>query len=55
MPVSEKQRFIIQRKLGLKDAIPGSGKWEIITEENKECYICDHQIFTIFFWSPTIG
>jgi hypothetical protein len=27
MPVAEKERFVIQRKLGLKHQIPGSGRW----------------------------
>ena len=34
MPVNEKNTFIIQRKLGIKDAIPESGKWQILTEDN---------------------
>jgi hypothetical protein len=32
MPVNESQRFIIQRRLGLKGVYPDGARWQIITD-----------------------
>ena len=48
-------KFIIQRKLGLKDVMPDSGKWGVYTREKDECWFCNRSILTVFLWRPRLG
>lgn len=46
---------MFQRVLGHKAEMPGSGQWQMLTEKADECWICDRHIYTLLFWSPSIG
>lgn len=38
--------------------MPGSGQWRIITKQpvgEKECWICDKQVYSLIFWNELIG
>lgn len=51
----DSQRLIIQRNIGFKDIIPGSGQWAVLTDKKEECWICNQSVMTIFLWKPRIG
>lgn len=51
----QSRHFILTRKLGHHLEIPGSSDWTLHKENYSQCYICDRKIYTVFFWSPTIG
>ena len=55
MPTNKTSQFIISRKLSLRKLQPEMSKWEVITDLNGHCYICNHDIFSIIIWSPTLG
>ena len=57
-PISAHEKFVMQRFLGHKEEIPGSGMWYEASSEvshayhNKyDCWICEGQIFSVIFWS----
>lgn len=38
--------------------MPGSGQWRAITKQpvgEKECWICDKQVYSLIFWNELIG
>ena len=41
--------------MGHKYDIPGSRQWKIITDGQYECWVCSREIYSIIFWSPSIG
>ena len=47
--------LIINRILGLKHLIPGSGKWVVHDDKKSDCWKCGQHVLTIFLWSPRIG
>lgn len=49
------RHFILTRKIGHQLEIPGSSDWQLHRENSNQCYICDRKIYTVFFWSPSIG
>lgn len=52
---SESSKLIIQRHLGYKTMIPGSGQWRLSTAPSEECWHCGQHILTLFIWTPRIG
>ena len=36
----QQTKLIIQRHLGLKDIMPGSQQWELVTQTKEDCYMC---------------
>jgi len=49
------RHFILTRKINHNLEIPGSAEWYLYKDKCSSCYICDRKIYTVFFWSPTIG
>jgi hypothetical protein len=46
------------RQLGHKFEIPGSGQWKMFTDKENAlhtCWVCDQWIYSLVFWSPSIG
>ena len=43
--------FILTRHIGLKEAIPGSGQWCMITDKDDTCWHCDQWVYTLIFWN----
>ena len=33
--------MILSRHIGLKEAMPGSGQWTMLTEKDDACWFCD--------------
>jgi hypothetical protein len=51
----DEKLLIFQRMVGHKEEMPGSGQWKILTEKGDQCWICDKHIYSLIFWSPSIG
>ena len=49
------RHFILTRQLGHSLEMPGSQEWQLFRESTSQCYVCDHRIYALFFWSPEIG
>ena len=50
--------LLVTRKLGHKEDIPGSGRWQVYTcrhHGQSDCWICDRQIYSMVFWNEKIG
>jgi hypothetical protein len=41
IPTIEKQKFIVERVMSKKWAIPGSEAWKILRANSSQCWICD--------------
>ncbi|CDW72588.1 UNKNOWN [Stylonychia lemnae] len=60
-PPADNLKLIFQRFLGHKFEQPGSGQWQMLTQDDIydapvccECWICSKWIYTIIFWSKSI-
>ena len=42
--------MILTRHIGLKESIPGSGQWKMLTDKDDCCWYCDQWIYTLIFW-----
>ena len=47
--------LVINRNLGLKHILPGSGQWQVHNDKKSECWKCGQHILTIFLWTPRVG
>ena len=47
--------LVINRMLGTRHILPGSGQWNVQDDKKSECWKCGQHILTIFLWSPRIG
>ena len=46
----------IQRVLGCKEDIPGSGQWRMQKNQDENgCWCCNNSIYTLIFWNKEIG
>ena len=58
-PIGLPGRFILQRMLGMKDLMPGSGQWyesSDISVPNSQhykhdCWVCEGHVYSCLFWS----
>jgi hypothetical protein len=42
------------RSLGHQYEMPGSAAW-VVEDKQEDCWVCDQSIYTLIFWSPSIG
>ena len=47
--------LVLTRHHGLDQVIPHSSQWEILTEVDDECWLCESHIITCYIWTPRIG
>ena len=53
---NEPTNLILTRHIGLKETLPGSGQWNMLTEIDDCCWYTDQWIYTLIFWdAKTIG
>ena len=53
--ITEK-KMILTRIIGMKEQMPGSGQWQLLTDRQDECWHCDQWIYSLVFWdADTIG
>lgn len=43
-------KMILMRKLSHKDEIPGSGRWQLLTRKQDNCWICEREMKGYIFW-----
>ena len=43
--------FIFTRHIGLKESMPGSGQWKMVTDNDDACWHCDQWTYTLVFWN----
>ena len=43
-------QMILTRMIGLKEQMPGSGQWRLLTQASDECWHCNQWIYTLIFW-----
>ena len=56
LKIEEEERMLdFSRHLAHKSEMPGHAQWEIKTDPQRPCWICDQYIFSLIFWSPSIG
>jgi hypothetical protein len=56
--IEKSKKLEIVRYLGHSFDIPGSAYWNIFTNEKSlydSCWICDYRIYSLIFWSKSIG
>ena len=53
--IADDRRCILQRVLGHKDDMPGSGQWRMITTLNDQCWVCQFWKYSLVFWNSDIG
>ena len=52
--IPQDRQLILTRVLGHNIEMPGAETWQIV-RRSSDCWICNRNIFTLFFWSPEIG
>ena len=43
------------RYLHHRDEIPGSAQWQILTDKNEHCWLCDKEAKGFIFWTPGLA
>ena len=54
-PNIEDGKLIFMRYLHHKNDIPGVGQWQIMTQRQDHCWLCDKEIKGYIFWCPTMA
>ena len=48
--------MILNRIIGFKEQMPGSGQWSLLTDPKDQCWYRDQWIYSLIFWdAETIG
>ena len=48
-------KLILMRYLHHKETVPGSGQWQIMTQKDEHCWLCDKEMKGFIFWSASTG
>lgn len=48
-------KLILSRYLNHKQDIPGAGQWQLITDKQDHCWICDHEMRGYVFWHRSMA
>ena len=42
--------LILTRHIGIKESMPGSGQWRMLTDKHDACWFCDQWVYSLIFW-----
>lgn len=51
-------KLILQRKIGYRYRMPGSGRWQILDDfsgKDEGCWMCDNHILTVFLFTREVA
>jgi hypothetical protein len=51
--IKNAKKLIFVRHLGHKRDLKGVGQWRLSSAEENNCWVCDHQIYTLIFWTES--